>query len=300
MHPIGGDVSCYLNLTRHFEKDQPFYAVKSPGLIGETKPFTRIEDMANQYISAIRSVQKKGPYLLGGWSMGGMVAFEMAQKLLEQGESMSLLALLDIPQELVNKKAERESVGHFFNRLIRDLGLPLNSNDSETLNKLLLVESKGKLNNFSELVDDKNGNEGLNGLFKKLAEHFGLKTDQVIFLLNRYYELGQDKLLDHVGEYVDFVNKESHKTNSSETLRRLQVYFNNYLATRTYKPRVYKNTVHLFISSETIGTSHRDPTSGWKNFFAGGLEIHKIPGNHYTMMDEPNVRILAEKLRDCL
>jgi len=55
----------------------------------------RIEDMAANYIKALQTVQHEGPYLLGGWSMGGVVAFEMAQQLQAQGQRVTLLALFD-------------------------------------------------------------------------------------------------------------------------------------------------------------------------------------------------------------
>jgi thioesterase domain-containing protein len=68
------------------------------------EPHTRIEDMAACYIEAIRSVQSEGPYLLGGWSMGGEIAFEMAQQFHARGQSVALLALLDarIPSSAEN------------------------------------------------------------------------------------------------------------------------------------------------------------------------------------------------------
>ena len=58
-------------------------------------PTPRIEDMAAWYIQALQPCSPTGPYLLGGWSMGGVVAFEMAQQLHAQGQRVALLALLD-------------------------------------------------------------------------------------------------------------------------------------------------------------------------------------------------------------
>ena len=55
--------------------------------------------MAEEYVAAIREVQPQGPYLLGGWSAGGLIALEMAQQLLGQGESIRMLALLDTSPE---------------------------------------------------------------------------------------------------------------------------------------------------------------------------------------------------------
>ncbi|TBR56740.1 non-ribosomal peptide synthetase [Westiellopsis prolifica IICB1] len=95
VHPVGGNVFCYYELASSFGLDRPFYGLRSLGLDGECKPYTSIEDMASAYISAIRIIQPEGSYLLGGWSMGGVIAFEMATQLQKQGQKVGLLALLD-------------------------------------------------------------------------------------------------------------------------------------------------------------------------------------------------------------
>ena len=95
VHPAGGQVFPYIHLARHLGSDQPCYGLQSKGLEEGQEPDTRIEDMAAHYIQALRTVQPKGPYLLGGWSMGGVVAFEMAQQLRALGERVALLALID-------------------------------------------------------------------------------------------------------------------------------------------------------------------------------------------------------------
>ncbi len=95
VHPAGGHVFPYIHLAQYLHADQPCYGLQSKGLEEGQKPHTRIEDMAAYYIEAMQTVQPAGPYLLGGWSMGGVVAFEMAQQLHAQGQRVALLALLD-------------------------------------------------------------------------------------------------------------------------------------------------------------------------------------------------------------
>ncbi len=95
VHPAGGHVFPYLHLAQFLGADQPCYGLQARGLEDGQDPHTRIEDMAAYYIQAMRTVQPKGPYLLGGWSMGGVVAFEMAQQLHAQGELVALLAMFD-------------------------------------------------------------------------------------------------------------------------------------------------------------------------------------------------------------
>jgi len=95
VHPIGGDVLCYATLARHLGETQPFWALRSLGLDGECQPLTRIEEMGATYIKALQTIQPSGPYHLAGWSMGGIVAFEMATQLVASGHDVSLLAAID-------------------------------------------------------------------------------------------------------------------------------------------------------------------------------------------------------------
>jgi amino acid adenylation domain-containing protein len=95
IHPGGGTVFCYAELARTLGSEQPFYGMQARGLEAGHTPHTTVPDLAIEYIAAMRVVQPKGPYLLGGWSFGGLVAFEMARQLREQGEEIGLLALID-------------------------------------------------------------------------------------------------------------------------------------------------------------------------------------------------------------
>ena len=95
MHPHGGNVLIYRDLSRYLGSDQPFYGLQSQGLDGRCPPLTRIEDMAAQYVKEIRTVQPHGPYFLGGYCLGGAIAFEVAQQLRAKGEQIALLALFD-------------------------------------------------------------------------------------------------------------------------------------------------------------------------------------------------------------
>ena len=95
VHGGGGNVLIYRALSRRLGTDQPFYGLQSQGLDGKMPYLTRIEEMAELYVKEIKRVQPHGPYYLGGYCMGGTVAFEMAQLLKAQGEEVALLALFD-------------------------------------------------------------------------------------------------------------------------------------------------------------------------------------------------------------
>ncbi|HLO02368.1 MAG TPA: amino acid adenylation domain-containing protein, partial [Symbiobacteriaceae bacterium] len=93
VHPVGGGVACYQPLAQALGLEQPLYGLQSPGLSGEA--CDQIESLAATYLEAMRSVQPAGPYQLGGWSLGGLIAYEMARQLTAAGEAVALIALVD-------------------------------------------------------------------------------------------------------------------------------------------------------------------------------------------------------------
>lgn len=95
VHAAGGNVLEYHALAQFLGADQPFYGFQALGLDGKQAPHTSIKEMATHYINEMREVQPHGPYLIGGRSSGGTIAYEMACQLLDQGEQVELLALLD-------------------------------------------------------------------------------------------------------------------------------------------------------------------------------------------------------------
>ena len=112
VHPAGGNVLCYAELAAELDVAQPVYGLQSQGLDGSLESQDSIEEMAATYLAAIRKIQPDGPYLLAGWSFGGVVAFEIARQLNEQGERFPVLALLDayapawMPRKLAGDRAE--------------------------------------------------------------------------------------------------------------------------------------------------------------------------------------------------
>ena len=75
----------YYDLARHLGTDQPFYGLQSQGLDGKNHRTRNSKQMATHYIKEMRELQPEGPYFIGGRSLGGMVAFEMARQLREAG-----------------------------------------------------------------------------------------------------------------------------------------------------------------------------------------------------------------------
>ncbi|SHH04644.1 non-ribosomal peptide synthetase [Flavobacterium defluvii] len=95
IHGAGLNVLNFMNLSKHFDDDQPIYGIQGTKPKGFDGWYESIEAMAAHYIDAIIKVNPKGPYALAGFSFGGIVAFEMTRQLKEQGKIVSLTALLD-------------------------------------------------------------------------------------------------------------------------------------------------------------------------------------------------------------
>ena len=207
VHPIGGNVMCYVDLARCLG-DRAFYGIQAQGLHGEAVPSPDVSAMAAHYLDEIRTVQPRGPYLLGGWSMGGAVAFEMARQLDAQGEVTRLLVLID---------AETSAVAASGRHAVREPDL------------------------LSEVPAD--------------VDPYQLR---------------------HV----------------------LDVVTNNDRALKAYRERPYSGPVTLFRAREQ--PDRRPHDLGWDAVVTGGARVHVVPGDHYTMLQRPNVELLASELRLCL
>ena len=110
IHPPGGIVVCYRDLARHLPAERPLYGLRSRGLHGHEALPATLAAMAAEYVTAIRTRQPEGPYLLGGWSLGGVIAAEVARQLVAAGEGVDRLLLLDsaIPESALPAEAGEE------------------------------------------------------------------------------------------------------------------------------------------------------------------------------------------------
>lgn len=95
VHGAGLNVLNFINLSKHFDENQPIYGIQGTKPKGFEGWYESIEAMAAHYVEAIVKVNPKGPYALAGFSFGGIVAFEMTRQLREQGKTVSLTGLLD-------------------------------------------------------------------------------------------------------------------------------------------------------------------------------------------------------------
>jgi thioesterase domain-containing protein/acyl carrier protein len=250
VHPGGGHVLCYADLARRLGNDQPFYGLEARGLGAGEEPLARVEEMAAYYIEAVRGLERQGPYLLGGWSFGGLVALEMARQLRGQGGEVALLALLD-------------------------------------------SRAPGSFGKFADFDDS----TALALLARELGNLFGKDLPVSSDDLRR---LGRGEQLDYVLERAIRTGVLPPDIGLSQIRRLLRVFKANLRAMRDYAPGIYPHRVTLFRAGERFAGTDQDPAMGWGELAAGGLEIYEVPGDHYTMVREPHVQALAERLRSCL
>ena len=119
IHGLGGHVAAFLPLAQKLAGGRPVYGLQAQGLDPGQEPHDRIEAMAASYVKEIRDVQPQGPYLLSGWSMGGLIALEAARQLLAAGQEVALVAMLDTYlslQDFQEQDFDEQSVLHAHRR----------------------------------------------------------------------------------------------------------------------------------------------------------------------------------------
>jgi thioesterase domain-containing protein len=243
----GGDseLLVYAMLAPHLSPDQPFYGLKARGFNRGQKPHHQVEAMAADYIKAIRGIQPEGPYLLGGECVGGVVAFEMAQQLVGQGQKVALI-LLDSRAPIQGK--------------YQNFGVKAEQ----------LCSSRECL--FRNILDD---------LRKIPSFHLGNLLPYLFHKTRRAMEL---------------LTNSSLRESRQRILIAQNVEKNYYAALSCYRPQAYPEKIVCIVSE---GRYRQEPTQGWSELAAGGLEVHVVPGTHSSYIRE-SVEITGKTLRFCL
>jgi thioesterase domain-containing protein/acyl carrier protein len=254
VHAVGGSPLSYIELARALGVEQSFYGFEARGLNGGAEPIETIEEMAAYYLEALRDRQPRGPYALGGWSFGGIVAFEMAQQLQNQGQEVALLALLDSPAP--GAITDFHPAEHA-TKLLADLTLDLIST-----RRHLTAEERDVIYNE------------LSGLDSDAQLHYVLERARDANVLPR--NAGVDRI-----RYLQ------------------RIFRSNLIALSKYSPQTYAKSIVLFRAGD-VTEQVSGSALGWQHLSAKPVEIHVIPGNHYTMLARPNVQVLADELRNCL
>lgn len=124
MHPFGGTVYCYVETARRLPESTPVLAIEAPGLEIEDAAEVTVESMAAKYLELVREAQPEGPYALGGWCFGGVVAFEAARRLRAEGHEVDLLVAVDTRAPIEQNVPESADDVTLLSWFARDLAVP--------------------------------------------------------------------------------------------------------------------------------------------------------------------------------
>jgi thioesterase domain-containing protein/acyl carrier protein len=259
-HSSGGNVWCYKELAQALGDDQPIYGIQPSQLEDGVMYQPDIKEMAIDYVQAVRAFQPNGPYSLVGWSMGAVIAFEMARQLQDQGEEIAMLALIDAAAP-EGEDAEY-SWGFLLSIFAFDLGLT---------------------------------EEHVKSLFGKTLP-----------------QMAQLRQLWVEARRVGVVPKEMTLIEFRKLFDTFKIHANTM---RRYRPEEFRGRVMLFRAEEDVEEAMlrndpkyfdwraktakiTSPYKGWGRVATEGVEQFTIPGNHFSMLREPNVQIITEHLRE--
>jgi amino acid adenylation domain-containing protein len=260
---ILGDLSNAF-LPRYLDSDQPLYGLEHQSQDGKPAGYTSVETIAAHYLGEMRRVQAQGPYYLGGYSFGSVVALEVAQQLKDQAEEVSLLVLLDPPGPLSGTS--------------RSSTIPLKG-------------GRTIIDRFHDRIHRHYVNLARLGYEERLAyfwERGVAKVDEVrtriTTRITKTLKRGLSKACLVLGRELP---------PSVRSLYILDIYDQ---ALRKYEMRPYSGRVVLL-----KGEGQSDDYEGnWEQYLVGEKQLYEVPGNHLDLRQEAYIPSWAEKLKVCL
>ncbi|AMP07572.1 non-ribosomal peptide synthetase [Collimonas pratensis] len=256
----GGNVLYFYALASMLPADRPFYGLQAIGLDGQQAPLEKVEEIAAAYIREIRKVQPHGPYLLGGHCFGSWIAFEMAQQLQQQGEQIASVIVIDAPAPL--PKPAQVSLD--------------NTDDATWLAKFgaILSESAGKDLGVDHAELRCLGPEAQLAYFKDKMEAGGMLPPgtamaQVRGFFQVFVQNSKTAYLPHDTQPVPI------------TLFKAEEFHPDY----------------DYSAADDADAGSAASTLGWNSFSGNRTTVALVPGNHITMMSEPHVFGLADKIK---
>lgn len=242
--------------------EQPFFGGFPHGFFGGRIPAS-VEEMAVEYLREIRIVQPEGPYYVGGYSLGGMVAFEVAQQLKRQGQKVALLVLIDATASSSSEKSLK----------------PTKNNTGNTGGEWRLKGLRRYLTQVGKRFMELNAIEKivyiLKGVWRRIFVKTGIERKIKEYICRGCVSVGIPL---------------------SDSLRKFYRVYVFRRAARTYTTGKYYGHAVLFRTIKGKGNLH----SYWTRHIETGLEIHDLPGGHFDIFEYPQVAMFSEKLKMCL
>ncbi|WP_421654967.1 HAD-IIIC family phosphatase [Leptothermofonsia sp. ETS-13] len=268
VHDGDGETMLYRNLAYRLDRAHKVYGLQPYAQEGCPILHTRIPEMASYYIEKIRSVQPKGPYLLGGMCAGGVIAFEMARQLQSQGEAIGMVALIDAADVEAPKRVGR-IVSHRLKRFSS------------------IFEQKQTINPVAKFLTI------LNKVGQKVTNLLTYEVQSRATRVWNQFRMKQFRACLDKGVPIP-----SYLHNLS--VRTVYTY-----AEADYIPEsLHQGDVLLLRATAGEGTDepwievYSDPFFGWEKRITGTVCVYDIPGGHSSMLQEPNVEVMAEVMQD--
>jgi acyl-CoA synthetase (AMP-forming)/AMP-acid ligase II/thioesterase domain-containing protein/acyl carrier protein len=268
-HPLGGWIKEYQYISLFFDPERPVFGIRARGLEPEEKPVLTVKEAAMEYIEAIKTVQKEGPYHLLGFSGGAIYAFELACELQKRGEFVTFLGIIDMSLPAPLKRLFDMSRGQSPNILIR-AGFPLYS----SLNNWLKKNPKSP---FYRLFV-----KSVRGVARVLLLLKGSSTPP-------RFASDDKSITDAQRSWIASLPEKQQK------LVRTQIR-----AISLYKPGTFSGNITLFSTGQDPEFYPGDPARGWNTVITGNTIITDIPGDHWTLYREPLGQMTAQKIEEAL
>jgi len=257
VHPAGGTSICYRQLAAHLYNPRPVYGLEAQHEVGSS-----IEAAAAAHMHTIRDVQPNGPYLLGGWSLGGVIAFEVCRQLERSGEQVELIFLFDAPAPAHREaRSQIEALAGDSARAlamaIGDLERLTGENSTLGYDEVAAVQVSERV---SYLVDRITGNgTALAGLGHSFLDRFLRSYIEAPRLLAAY-EGGPCS--------TPVVLIQALEPSSDATERTIDAQQRN----------------------------NRASIDAWRTVCQGPLRSMPVPGSHEDLMSAPHVQVIAEQI----
>jgi Thioesterase domain len=278
VHVEGGAFYCF-NLVQQLGLDQPFYILE-PFRFEGLPALPTLEAMAAAYIEALRTIQPEGPYFLGGFCGGGLIAFEVARQLRAAGQAVGFLLLIEAKDgPSPHRMRFRRSLGI----IARVIGMPMMLNQNQLRNCYVWLERTAiYLLHVYDYLRIK---------YRRLENTLGLGTLE-------HSEHG--RLGDKAG--IAFPKPSSYGITNEHIGPRSEEWIGNFVWTIShYDTRQYPGKVTYFWASHTLEQELLRGSRVQEGQVAEAeeLEVHVIPGDHLSIINE-DIHDLADRLRICL
>jgi len=256
IHDISGSIDAYLELAKSLDGRFTCYGIPAEIADSQKRYGVTMETLAKTYLEKMKIVQPDGPYSLAGWSMGGVLAFEITRQLEAAGEEVNILALIDSshPKQHHHLQTPNEADLEIFRRKIEQA-----VSDSNLIAEMCSESTLyGQYKKVAQYMEE-------NGLGYEALEI--LIPKEILQAIPEYAQRNQVNFYHYVNLFIDLQNAYVHYNPSRKVFAQ----------------------AYLIKAKESLGVEEK----GWNAFFYSPISFHEIEGDHFSIFREPDLGGLA-------